>query len=102
LTLVFSPALSLVGYIYRGRALTTAAGLRVGDTVARARMLYGHQLTISAVQGGAWFASTPAGRLAGYLKDVPVTTDPTVGTPASKNTVISIEAGTVGCPAMTP
>lgn len=75
--------------------MATAAGLRFGDTLARARQLYGAALTTSFEQGGAWFAATSSGRLDGYLTAVPTQTNP----PAR---IASIEAGSVGCPAASP
>jgi hypothetical protein len=75
-----------VGYEYSGRFLTTTAGLRVGDTVARARQLYGAEFKTSAAQGGSWSAAG----LRGYL------TEPRNGR------VATIDAGNVGCPAVSP
>lgn len=75
-----------VGYQYSGRFLTTTAGLRVGDTVARGRQLYGAAFKTSAAQGGSWSAAG----LRGYL------TAPTNGR------VATIDAGNVGCPALSP
>jgi hypothetical protein len=74
----------------------TEKGLHVGDTLARAQQLYGSALTTTSAQGGAWFASTPAGRIDGYLTSEP---NAPAG-PAPK--IGSIEAGSVGCPAMAP
>lgn len=104
---------SLTAYFYRGAFVgystlsdngdhlsvendATEKGLRVGDTLARAQQLYGSSLTTTIAQGGAWFASTPDGQIDGYLTNEP---NESVG-PAPK--IASIEAGSVGCPAMTP
>ena len=76
-------------------SLTTAQGLRVGDTLAQAQKIYGAALTTSLAQGGSWSVSTPDGKLDGYLNGVPDQV-----TPAP--TIMSIEAGSVGCPAATP
>lgn len=76
----------LIGYEYRGRFLTTIAGLRVGDTVVRARRLYGHAFRTSAAQGGSWSADG----LIGYLSA------------PHGGRIVSIDAGYVGCPALTP
>jgi hypothetical protein len=75
--------------------LVTAQGLRVGDTLAQAQQLYGSELTTSFAQGGSWTAITSSGKLEGFLSEEPDQT-------ASSPTILSIEAGTVGCPAMTP
>jgi hypothetical protein len=83
---LFTGAGRFVGYEYRGHFLRTTAGLRVGDTVARARRLYGPAFKTSAAQGGSW----SAGGLIGYLSA------PNAGR------IVSIDAGNVGCPALTP
>jgi hypothetical protein len=75
--------------------LVTAEGLRVGDTLASAQQLYGSELTTSFAQGGSWAAVTPQGGLEGFLSE-----EPDQSSPAP--TILSIEAGAVGCPAMTP
>lgn len=72
----------------------TAQGLRVGDTLAQAQQLYGTELSTSFAQGGSWSAATPEGKLEGYLSEEP--------SQSSVSTISSIEAGAVGCPAMTP
>ena len=75
--------------------LVTAQGLRVGDTLAQAQQLYGSELTTSFAQGGSWSAVTSNGKLNGFLSEEPNQTP-------SPPTIMSIEAGAVGCPAMTP
>jgi hypothetical protein len=75
-----------VGYEYSGHFLTTATGLRVGDTVARARRLYGAAFKTSAAQGGSWSAAG----LRGYL------------TAPLNGRIATIDAGNVGCPALSP
>jgi hypothetical protein len=75
-----------VGYEYSGHFLTTTAGLRVGDTVARARQIYGAAFKTSAAQGGSW---SVAG-LRGYL------------TAPQNGRIATIDAGNVGCPALSP
>jgi hypothetical protein len=75
-----------VGYEYSGHFLTTTAGLRIGDTVDRARQLYGAAFKTSAAQGGSWSAAG----LRGYL------------TAPQKGRIATIDAGTVGCPALSP
>jgi hypothetical protein len=86
------------GYSYRGSYLRTAAGLRVGDSIRQARRLYGTALRLSYEQGGAWFARTPAGQLDGFTSGRSGNhTD--IG-PGSR--IATIEAGTVGCAALSP
>lgn len=75
-----------LGYEYTGRFLTTTAGLRVGDTVARARHLYGAAFSTSTAQGGSWSAAG----LRGYL------------TAPRNGRIATIDAGNVGCPALSP
>ncbi len=43
----------------------TAKGLRIGDTLAYAKQIYGSELRTSFAQGGSWFISTPLGTIAG-------------------------------------
>jgi hypothetical protein len=74
--------------------LATAKGLRVGDTFAGAKQIYGRLFQTSAAQGGSWAVRTPQGRLYGYA------TGPPIGGPQTK--IASIDAGYVGCPALTP
>jgi hypothetical protein len=81
-----------VGYNYQGRKLSTnSRGLRVGDTLTRGRQAYGAAFKTSASQGGSWSVETATGRLIGYLS--------TVGPDAR---IATIEAGNVGCAAVTP
>ena len=42
-----------------GWVLATARGLRVGDTLARGRSLYGRAFTTSTAQGGSWAGTRP-------------------------------------------
>ena len=72
---------------------TTAAGLRIGQTLSQAKIDYGSALTTSYAQGGAWFAATPSGRLAGLLTQE-------VDQPGAL--IADITAGSVGCPASSP
>jgi hypothetical protein len=89
----------LVGYSYGQPkqaggepVLATRKGLRVGDTVAAGERLYGPAFHVSAEQGGAWSVNTPQGRLMGFTSDVT----------NRKGKVLTIEAGHVGGPALTP
>jgi hypothetical protein len=79
------------------RGLSTQKGLKLGDTMARGRKLYGKAFHTSTAQGGSWSVKVPGGKLIGYA--VPPTGQPVTG-PRSR--VASIDAGNVGCPAMTP
>lgn len=88
-----------VGYSYAERKpagseplLGTLRGLQVGDTLLHGRQLYGSAFKVSPAQGGNWSVKTPQGRIDGYTSDV---TNP-------HGKVLSIDAGYVGCPALTP
>jgi hypothetical protein len=77
-----------------GRALpvgnfVTAQGIRVGDSLTQAEKAYGSSFSISPADGGSWSATTPEGRLAGYLNS-----EPNNETPPS---IASIDAGAVPC-----
>ena len=86
------------GYSYQGTDLQTTAGLRVGDSVRQARRLYRSSLRLSFEQGGAWFARTPDGQLDGFTYGRSGNrTD--IG-PTSR--IGTIEAGAVGCAALSP
>ena len=74
----------------------TVAGLKLGDSLARARSLYGHRLTTSEANGGAWYARTPTGRIDGFLN-----WNGAHG-PRPTTKIITIDVGVVGCPAMSP
>lgn len=71
-------------------------GLRLGDTLARARAIYGSRLTTSGNNGGSWYVQTPVGRIDGFLS------------PSAKNSarpsskIMTMDVGVVGCPAMSP
>ena len=74
----------------------TAAGLRLGYSLTRARELYGRTFRTSTNQSGAWFLKTSNGRLDGFLV-------PSTGlTPGPSSRIFTIDAGDVGCPAMSP
>ena len=74
--------------------VVTAAGLRLGGTIAQAEKIYGGRFITSAAQGGSWKVQTPTGEMVGLL----------VGPPMSGSTdqVDVIGAGYFGCPAMAP
>lgn len=81
-----------------GVRLATAAGLQVGDTLSRGWALYGHTFLPLAAQGGTWRAdgTRPHG-VRGYVFDLPGHRP--VDT---RNLVATIDAGDVGCPAVSP
>jgi hypothetical protein len=70
--------------------LATSRGLNIGDTLARGRQIYDGAFRLSSAQGGVW----KAGRLRGYAG----------GSPNSRavSVVATIDAGDVGCPALSP
>jgi hypothetical protein len=74
----------------------TAAGLRIGDTIAQARRIYGSAFVVLFSQGGTWRVTTSTGILDGYLTAVP--DRPTPSAPK----VADVSAGSVGCPAASP
>lgn len=84
------------GFHLRIGALTTR-GLAVGDTLAVGQRLYGRDFTISSAQGGTWSARTPDGLLRGYAFG-----NPKRGDVSPRSLVASIDAGDVGCPALSP
>ena len=75
--------------------VATLDGLRVGNTIAEARQIYGRDLHLSSAQGGSWSAKTANGTVDGYLTAE-------VGQKSASPRISSIEAGAVGCPAGTP
>jgi hypothetical protein len=82
-------------HIVSALAVTTARGLRVGDLLARGRRLYGPAFHLSNAQGGSWSVRTPRGELDGYA----LVNGRRLGPLA---TVETIDAGNVGCPAVSP
>jgi hypothetical protein len=79
-----------------GWGLATNRGLRVGDTLARARHLYGRAFAVSAAQGGSWAVRVRGGSMRGHASGVPREG------PLSRILVATIDAGDVGCPAVSP
>jgi hypothetical protein len=79
------------GYEYRGVDVQGPHGLHVGMSIAAAKASAGHDFTTSAAQGGSWLLQTSEGKVSGYLDGMP-----------PKGRIASIDAGSVGCPAMTP
>jgi hypothetical protein len=45
--------------------MVTPAGLKIGDTLAQARRIYGADFRTSLAQGGSWFVATSTGTLDG-------------------------------------
>lgn len=74
----------------------TSQGLRVGYTLARAERLYGSAFSTGGEQNGVYAAVTKSGTIRGFLS-----TEPNLA-PATKVKILSISAGSVGCPAMSP
>lgn len=99
---------SMSAYFFHGRlvglsfgpgrtpSVRTDVGLRLGETLARARTLYGTRLTTSGNNGGSWFVSTPVGRIDGFLNP----SGASALRPAA--TILTMDVGSVGCPAMSP
>lgn len=78
--------------IFNGK---TRKGLRVGDTLAEALVLYPGHVTTSAQNGGVYAIKTNTGIIRGYLSFE-------ISSPPTKNKIDSISAGSVGCPAASP
>lgn len=74
----------------------TSRGLRLGDTLKRARSLYGISLRTSGNNGGAWYVAAHKGRLDGFLSP----SGAHAQGPTSR--ILTIDVGNVGCPAMSP
>jgi hypothetical protein len=74
----------------------TSQGLRVGFTLSRARQLYGSAFSTNGEQNGVYAAATKSGTIRGYLS-----TEPNQE-PAKRVRILTISAGSVGCPAMSP
>jgi hypothetical protein len=75
--------------------MVTPAGLKIGDTLAQARRIYGADFRTSLAQGGSWFVATSTGTLDGLLTDEVNESHATPG-------IADIDAGSVGCPATSP
>jgi hypothetical protein len=87
--------LSAAGKPLQKANVVTWEGLRLGDTLPLARQIYGAGLHTSPAQGGSWTAETSVGTLEGYLSAE-------LGEKSPPPRILSIEAGAVGCPAVTP
>jgi len=76
-------------------ALQTDRGLTVGDTLTRGRALYGRSFHVSEAQDGSWSVGPMLHhRLIGY------STQRRAGTLNGR--ILSIDAGSTGCPALSP
>jgi hypothetical protein len=103
--IVFFHRSQFVGYTYRPprqqgqqRVLATARGLRVGDKLSYGQLLYGRAFHMDPQQGGVWWVTTSHGQIDGFASGPPQN-----GTDVGPRSVVAtIEAGNVGCPAMTP
>jgi hypothetical protein len=84
---------------HAGWSLATTRGLRVGGSLIRGRWLYGHRFTLSFAQGGSWELRTDAGRFVGYAWGTP---PPSHADVSWQSYVATIDAGDVGCAAVTP
>jgi hypothetical protein len=73
----------------------TPQGLRVGDTLAEARELYPGRVTTSGDNGGVYAVKTVTGTIRGYLSLE-------ILNPPDKIHIVTISAGSVGCPAASP
>jgi len=73
----------------------TPQGLVVGDTLAEARLLYPGHLTTGGANGGVFAIKTTTGTIRGYLSEEPLN-------PPNEVKIVSISAGSVGCPAASP
>lgn len=80
----------------KGPSGETTRGLRLGDTLERARAIYGASLRTSANNGGAWFVAIGTRRLDGFLSP----SSSRIPSPTSR--ILTIDVGAVGCPAMSP
>lgn len=80
-----------------GTVLATTRGLTVGDQLSRGRKLYGAAFRTSTAQGGVFLISAPAGRIDGYAWGTPK-----YGDVSLQSLVATIDAGNVGCAALSP
>jgi hypothetical protein len=74
---------------------TTPRRLRIGDSLAQARMLYPGHVTTRGENGGVYAITTATGTIRGYLSLE-------ISNPPDKIKIVSISAGSVGCPAASP
>jgi hypothetical protein len=81
----------------RGDAIATAEGLGIGERLALGRRLYGERFALSTAQDGTWSVRTPRGRIDGYAWG-----RPSYGDVSWQSVVATIDAGDLGCPAVSP
>lgn len=96
-----------IGYAYGyqtprrlpGPVLATARGLTLGDTIARARRLYGSAFRSTEEQGGSWLLTTAGGTLEGFAyTEVPLRH----GDTGPRRMIATIQAGPRICAALSP
>ncbi|MGD0320225.1 MAG: hypothetical protein ABSC00_01260 [Acidimicrobiales bacterium] len=73
----------------------TPQELRIGDTLAEARKLYPGHVTTRGENGGVYAIKTTTGTIRGYLSLE-------TSSPPNEIKIVSISAGSVGCPAASP
>ncbi len=73
----------------------TIEGLEVGDTTAQASKIYPGRFKTSTLQNGTWSVVTSSGVIRGYLS-----VEATSRSPLAR--IATIEAGSLGCPALSP
>jgi hypothetical protein len=83
------------GRVVTVESVTAARGLQIGDTLRRGRHLCGRKFHLSNAQGGSWSVRTPRGVLSGFARVQSFPTGPSAR-------VETIDAGDVGCPAVSP
>jgi len=84
--------------------LATVRGLQVGDTMVRGQRLYGGRFGFSQANGGTWGVPTPHGLIDGFTWGTPKHGGAagSGGDVGPRSVVATIEAGAVGCPALSP
>ncbi len=80
-----------------GLSLATTRGLRVGDTMIRGQRLYGRAFWVNEANGGTWGVHTTHGLIDGFTWGTPKH-----GAVGPHSVVATIEAGAVGCAALSP
>jgi hypothetical protein len=83
-----------------GWMLATARGLHVGSSLRSGQQLYGSAMALGASQGGVWLIRSHAAKLDGYAWTATQSHSDTDVT--WRSLVATIDAGDVGCPAVTP
>jgi hypothetical protein len=78
--------------------LATPRGLHVDSTLGSGRQLYGSAIALSAAQGGVWLIRSHAAKFDGYAWAATQSHSDVNW----RSVVATIDAGDVGCPAVTP